>query len=251
VRPPQWAPGASYPTVLLIHGGPQSAWLDSWGTRWSAQLFASPGYGVVMVNPRGSVGYGQKFTDQVSRDWGGAAHTDLMNGLDAALARFGWLDSARVAAAGGSFGGYMANWIEGHDDRFRTLISHAGVYDLEAFAGATDEQFFVEWELGVYWDPLAMATQYRTWSPHLFAKRFHTPMLVIAGERDYRVPYTESLALFEALQRQGVTSRLVIFPDEGHWILKPQNQRLWWSEVLGWLQQGLAVAPAGTGIAPP
>jgi len=250
VRPPQWTPGATYPAVLLIHGGPQSAWLDSWSTRWNAGLFAAPGYGVVMVNPRGSRGYGQRFTDQVSRDWGGAAHADLMNGLDAALARFTWLDSTRVAAAGGSYGGYMANWIAGHDDRFRTLVSHAGVYDLEAIAGATDEQWFVEWELGVYWDPLAMATQYRTWSPHLYAKHFHTPMLVIAGERDYRVPYTESLALFAALQRQGVPSRLVVFPDEGHWILRPQNQRLWWREVLGWLQQGLAAPPPAQGIAP-
>jgi dipeptidyl aminopeptidase/acylaminoacyl peptidase len=238
VRPPQWAPGASYPVVLLIHGGPQVPWLDGWSRRWNAELFAAPGYGVLLVNPRGSPGYGQKFVDGVSHEWGGAAYADLMNGMDGALARFGWLDGARAAAAGGSYGGYMVNWIAGHTGRFKTLVSHAGVYDLEAMSGATDEHWFTDWEFTApYWDPLAMSTQYRTWSPHLYAKEFHTPMLVVAGERDYRVPYTESLSLFAALQRQNVPSRLVVFPDEGHWILKPQNQRFWWSEVLGWLSR--------------
>jgi dipeptidyl aminopeptidase/acylaminoacyl peptidase len=240
VRPPQWASGETYPVVLAIHGGPQSAWLDSWSTRWNAELLASPGYGVLLVNPRGSHGYGQKFTDGVTGEWGGAAYADLMNGLDAALQGYPWLDGTRAAAAGGSYGGYMVNWIAGHNTRFKALVSHAGVYDLEAIAGATEELWFTEWEFeGPYWDPLAMATQYRTWSPHLYAKDFRTPMLVIAGEQDYRVPYTESLSLFSALQRQGVASRLIVFPDEGHWILKPQNQRLWWSEVLGWLNRYL------------
>ena len=244
VRPPQWTPGASYPVVLLIHGGPQTPWLDSWSVRWNAELFASPGYGVVLVNPRGSPGYGQRFTDEVSGDWGGAAYADLMNGLDAALARFTWLDGARAVAAGGSYGGYMVNWIAGHNDRFKALVSHAGVFDLEAMSGATDELWFTDREFTApYWDPLAMATQYRTWSPHLYVARMRTPMLVIAGEQDYRVPYTESLSLFTALQRQGVPSRLIIFPGEGHWILKPQDQRLWWTEVLGWLRRWLG--PSG------
>ncbi len=243
VRPPQWASGASYPVVLLIHGGPQVPWLDSWSRRWNAELFAAPGYGVLLVNPRGSPGYGQKFVDGVSHEWGGAAYADLMNGVDAALVRFPWLDGSRAAAAGGSYGGYMVDWIAGHNDRFKALVSHAGVFDLEAFAGATDEHWFAEWEFTApYWDPLAMSTQYRTWSPHLYAKDFHTPMLVLAGEQDFRVPYTQSLALFGALQRQGVPSRLVVFPDEGHWILKPQNQRFWWGEVLGWLGRYLGDA---------
>lgn len=246
VRPPQWAPGATYPVVLLIHGGPQVPWLDAWSTRWNAQLFAAPGYGVVLINPRGSPGYGQKFTDAVSQDWGGAAYIDLMNGLNAALASYTWLDGTRAAAAGGSYGGYMVDWIAGHTDRFKALISHAGVYDLEAFAGATDEQWFPDWEFsGPYWDPLALATQYRTWSPHLYAKQFKTPMLVIAGERDYRVPYTESLSLFTALQRQNVPSRLIVFPDEGHWVLKPQNQRFWWEQVQAWLARWV-----GAGVNP-
>ncbi len=245
VRPPQWTPGATYPVVLAIHGGPQSPWLDSWSPRWNAQLFAAPGYGVVLINPRGSRGYGQRFTDEVSRDWGGAPYVDLMNGLDAALLRVPWLDGARAAAVGGSYGGYMVNWIAGHNGRFKALVSHAGVFDLEAMFGATDELWFTEWEFGApYWDPLAMATQYRTWSPHLSVKDFRTPTLVLAGEQDYRVPYTESLSLFTALQRQGVVSRLVVFPDEGHWILKPRNQQLWWSEVLGWLGRWLGATGA-------
>jgi len=243
VRPPQWAPGGSYPVVLLIHGGPQVPWLDAWSTRWNAQLFAAPGYAVVLINPRGSPGYGQRFTDAVSQDWGGAAYLDLMNGLDAALAAYPWLDGTRTAAAGGSYGGYMVDWIAGHTDRFKALISHAGVYDLESFAGATDEHWFPDWEFGgPYWDPLAMASQYRMWSPHLSAKRFRTPTLVIAGERDYRVPYTQSLAFFDALQEQGVPSRLIVYPDEGHWVLKPQNQRLWWEQVHAWLARWLAGA---------
>jgi dipeptidyl aminopeptidase/acylaminoacyl peptidase len=243
VRPPQWTPGATYPVVLIIHGGPQVPWLDSWMRRWNAELFAAPGYGVVLVNPRGSPGYGQKFVDGVSHEWGGAAYADLMNGMDAALARFMWLDGTHAAAAGGSYGGYMVDWIAGHTTRFKALISHAGVYDLEAATAPTDELWFPEWEFTApYWDPLAMATQYRTWSPHLYAKDFHTPMLVIAGEQDYRVPYTESLSLFAALQRQGVPSRLIVFPDEGHWILKPQNQRFWWGEVQGWLARYLSDA---------
>jgi dipeptidyl aminopeptidase/acylaminoacyl peptidase len=240
VRPPQWVPGATYPVVLAIHGGPQSAWLDSWNTRWNAQLFAAPGYAVVLVNPRGSLGYGQRFTEAVTGDWGGAPYLDVMNGFDAALQRFPWLDSTRAAAVGGSYGGYLVDWIAGHSGRFRALVSHAGVFDLEAMYGATDELWLMDWEFGgPYWDPLAMATQYRTWSPHLYAKAFQTPTLVTAGELDYRVPYTESLSLFAALQRQGVASRLVVFADEGHWILKPSNQRRWWSEVTGWLGRWL------------
>ena len=243
LRPPQWAPGKKFPVVLLIHGGPQVPWLDQWHGRWSYQMFASQGYGVVIINPRGSPGYGQKFVDAISRDWGGAVYSDLMLGLDAALAKDAWLDGTRLSAAGGSYGGYMVDWIAGHSDRFKALISHAGPYNLENMYGATEELWFPAWEYGgPYWDSTAMQQNYRKWSPHLFAKNFKTPTLVTAGELDYRVPYTEDLSFFSALQRQNVPSRLVVFPDEGHWVQKPQNQRLWWSEVQGWLGKYLQPA---------
>jgi len=236
LRPPQWTQGKKFPVVLLIHGGPQVPWLDQWHGRWNYQMFAAPGYGLVIINPRGSPGYGQKFVDAISRDWGGAVYSDLMLGLDAALAKDPWLDGTRMGAAGGSYGGYMVDWIAGHSDRFKALVSHAGPYNLENMYGATEELWFPTWEYGgPYWDSTAMAQQYRKWSPHLYAKNFKTPTLVTAGELDYRVPYTEDLSFFSALQRQGVPSRLVVFPDEGHWIQKPQNQKLWWSEVQGWL----------------
>ena len=240
VKPAQFQAGKKYPVLLLIHGGPQGAWDDSWGSRWAPQLFAAGGYGLVFINPHGSTGYGQKFVDAVSKDWGGKPYQDLMMGLDAALATHPWMDSTRMAAAGGSYGGYMANWIEGHSNRFKAIVSHAGVYNLEAMAGATEEQWFTDWELaGQYSNPTAMAEQYRKYSPHLFAKNFKTPMLVIAGELDYRIPYSESLSLFTALQRQNVPSRLLVFPDEGHWILKPQNSQLWWAEMHKWLGEHL------------
>lgn len=236
VKPPNFDPAQKYPVVFLIHGGPQGAWLDSWGGRWNFQLFGSIGAAVVAINPRGSTGYGQAFVDGVSRDWGGKAYEDLMKGLDAALARNPWMDSARVAAAGGSFGGYMVNWMAGHTNRFKALVSHAGIFNLENMYGATEELWFTEWEMGgPFWERQAMDEQYRRWSPHLSAQHFRTPMLVLHGEQDFRVPYYEGVSLFSALQRQGVPSRLVLYPDEGHWILKPQNSRLWYGEVLQWI----------------
>jgi len=244
VKPPDWQSGRTYPAVLLIHGGPQGEFLDNWHGRWNYQLFAAPGMAVVFLNPRGSNGYGQAFVDGVSKDWGGKVYTDVMDGLDSALVRYPWIDSTRLAAAGGSFGGYMVNWIEGHTDRFKALVSHAGPFNLENMGTATEELWFTEWEFGgPIWDSTALATQYRRYSPHLFAAHFHTPMLVLNGELDYRVPYTEGLSLFTALQRQGVPSRLVVFPDEGHWIGKPLNQRLWYAEVQGWLEKYLGEEP--------
>jgi dipeptidyl aminopeptidase/acylaminoacyl peptidase len=240
IRPPNWEPGKKFPLLLLIHGGPQGAWLDQWHGRWNFSLFASPGFAVVAVNPRGSTGYGQKFVDDISKDWGGKVYTDIMNGVDAALARNSWLDSTRMGAAGGSFGGYMTNWLEGHTTRFKALFTHAGVFNLENMYGATEELWFPEWEYGgPYWDKTAMETQYRVFSPHLYAASFKTPMLIVDGELDYRVPYFEGVSMFSALQRQGVPSRLIIFPDEGHWVGKPQNQRLWWNEGLGWFRKYL------------
>jgi dipeptidyl aminopeptidase/acylaminoacyl peptidase len=199
----------------------------------------------VIINPRGSTGYGQRFVDEVSKDWGGKPYVDLMRGLDAALSRNSWLDSSRLGAAGGSYGGYMVNWIAGHSHRFKALVSHAGPYNLENMYGATEELWFPEWEYGgPFWSDSAMRTQYRRYSPHLFAKSFRTPTLVLHGELDYRVPYTEGLSMFTSLRRQGIPSRLVVFPDEGHWIGKPQNQRLWWGEVQGWLGKHLGARTA-------
>ncbi len=245
VKPPQWQPGKKFPVLLLIHGGPQGAWLDSWGSRWAPQMFASGGYGLVILNPHGSTGYGQKFVDAVSRDWGGKTYDDLMKGVDAALKQNSWMDSTHMAAAGGSYGGYMVNWMAGHTNRFKALVSHAGVFNLESMAGATEEQWFVDNEFsGPWWNANAMASQYRKFSPHLFAKHFKTPTLVIHGEQDYRVPYTEGLSLFTALQRQNVPSRLLVFPDEGHWISKPQNSQLWWGEMHKWLGTYLNPRPS-------
>ena len=239
VKPPNFNPTKKYPTILLIHGGPQGAWLDQWHSRWNYQMFAAKGFGLVIINPRGSFGYGQKFVDAVSRDWGGQVQRDLMSGLDTALARNAWMDRNHLGMAGGSYGGYMVNWLLGHTNRFKAALSHAGPFNLEAMAGATEELWFTDWEFGRFTDTAMMRTQFRKFSPHLFAKNFRTPTLVTQGELDYRVIATESMQLFTALQRNNVPSRLIVFPDEGHWILKPQNQRLWWNEVQGWMTKYL------------
>ena len=236
VKPPQYVRGARYPLLVLIHGGPQGAWLDSFHSRWNAQMFAAPGYVTVLLNPRGSTGYGQQFIDQISRDWGGRVYVDIMSGVEHA-ARFPFVDSTRIAAAGGSYGGYMINWINGHSNRFDALITHAGVYDLESMYGSTEELWFPEWDLGG--PPWRNRTDYERWSPHRFAQHFQTPTLVMHGGQDFRVPYTQGLEAFTALRRQGVPARLVYFPDEGHWIGKPQNQVVWWDEVHAWLARYL------------
>ncbi len=236
VKPPQFDKSKKYPMILLIHGGPQGAWFDSWSYRWNAQMFASRGYVIVMPNPHGSTGYGQAFTEQISGDWGGAVYEDLMKGVDHVIKQ-GYVDPNRIGAAGGSYGGYMVNWILGHTNRFKALISHAGVYNLTSMYGATEELWFTEWEFkGNPWDNPQLYTK---WSPHLYAKNFKTPTLVVHGELDYRVPVGEGLQLFTTLQRKGVPSKLLYFPDEGHWILKPQNSELWYKTFLGWFDQWL------------
>lgn len=236
IKPPDFDPSRKYPMLLLVHGGPQGAWDDDWGYRWNPQIMAAPGYVVVMINPRGSTGYGQKFTDEIRDDWGGKPYIDLMDGVDSVLEHESYIDSTRLAEAGGSYGGYMTDWIATHTGRFRCLISHAGPYDLTSMYGATEELWFVEHDLrGTPW---TNPESYTKWSPSAYAAqlaKFHTPMLVIDGELDFRVPYTQDLELFTALQRQGVPSKLIIFPDEGHWVLKPQNSRLWYREFMNWL----------------
>ncbi|HET6646643.1 MAG TPA: S9 family peptidase [Pyrinomonadaceae bacterium] len=241
LKPRNFAPNRKYPLAVLIHGGPQSAWNNSWSYRWNPQIFTDAGYVVFMPNPRGSLGYGQKFVSEISADWGGKVFVDLKNGIAEVLRRNSYVDRNRIGGAGASYGGYMIDWILGHNNdprfKFKALVSHAGVYNLTSMYGATEELWFVEWEFkGTPWSNPAM---YQRWSPHMFAQNFNTPTLVTAGELDYRVPYGESLQLFTALQRRGVESKLLIFPDEGHWILKPQNSELWYRTVLDWFDKYL------------
>jgi dipeptidyl aminopeptidase/acylaminoacyl peptidase len=236
VKPPQFDAAKKYPMVLLIHGGPQGAWLDSWGYRWNPQMWAARGYVTVLLNPHGSTGYGQAFTEQISGEWGGAVYEDLLKGVDHVV-KLGYVDANRIGAAGGSYGGYMVNWMLGHTDRFKAFVSHAGVYNLTSMYGVTEELWFTEWEFkGNPWDNPQL---YAKWSPHLYAKNFKTPTLVVHGELDYRVPVGEGLQLFTTLQRRGVPSKLLYYPDEGHWVLKPQNSELWYKTVLDWFDQWL------------
>jgi dipeptidyl aminopeptidase/acylaminoacyl peptidase len=236
IRPPHFDPSRKYPLLLLIHGGPQSLWTDSWGYRWNEELFAAPGYVAVMINPRGSTGYGQKFTDEITDDWGGRVYEDLMKGVDYVVEKYPYVDANRVAAAGGSYGGYMIDWMATHTGRFKVLISHAGVYDKTSMYGATEELWFEEHDMAG--TPWTNPESYQKWSPSTYAgnlSKYKTPTLLICGELDYRVPYTQSLEFFTALQRQNVPSKLVVYPDEGHWILKPQNSQLWYKTFFEWL----------------
>jgi dipeptidyl aminopeptidase/acylaminoacyl peptidase len=228
------------PVLLLIHGGPQGSFGNSWSYRWNPWLFAAPGYGAVTVDFHGSTGYGQAFTDSIRRDWGGAPLQDLRLGLAAAGREDARLDTANACALGGSYGGFMALWIAGNwPDGFRCLVSHAGVFDQRAMAYETEELWFTEWEFGgPYFDPRA-AENYETNNPVRFVDRWRTPMLVIHGERDFRIPYSQSLGVFNALQRRNIPSRLVVYPDENHWILKPRNSIQWYREVHGWLDRWL------------
>jgi dipeptidyl aminopeptidase/acylaminoacyl peptidase len=232
VKPPGFQPDKKYPALMLIHGGPQSYWGENWSYRWNAQVFAAAGYVVAMPNPRGSTGYGQKFTDDINGDWGGRAYDDVMAATDY-VAKLPYVDGDRMAAAGGSYGGYMIDWILGHSRRFKALVSHAGVYDLRTESTETEELWFPTWEFGgMPWDNPEM---YQRWSPSLFVKEFRTPTLVIHGELDFRVPYGQGLQLFTGLQLQKVPSRLIVFPDEGHWILKPQNSLFWYKNFIDWI----------------
>jgi dipeptidyl aminopeptidase/acylaminoacyl peptidase len=234
VRPPGFDPSRTYPLLVLVHGGPQGAWTDGWTYRWNAQVFASAGYVVFMPNPRGSVGWGQEFTDDINQDWGGKVFEDVMRGTDFAESLPG-VEKGRAAAAGASYGGYMMNWIAGQTRRFRALVSHDGVFDLVSMYGSTEELWFPEWEFGgPYW---SNPRGYALHNPRDFVRNFATPTLVVHGEKDYRVPIEQGLAMFTALRRQGVPARLLVFPDENHWVLKPANSVRWYEEVVGWLDR--------------
>jgi len=237
VKPPFFDANKKYPVIFLIHGGPQGDFSDEFHYRWNLSMFAAPGYVVLAINFRGSKGYGQKFCDAVTGDWGGAPYQDLMTGLDIALAKYPYMDSERVAAAGASYGGFMVNWIAGHTNRFACLISHAGLFELHSKYGSTEELWFPEWEFRG--TPYHNPELYDRFSPCRYAKNFVTPTMVVHGELDFRVPVAQGFAMFTALQRQGIPSRLLYFPDEGHFVSKPQNARLWWQQVYGWLNQWL------------
>jgi dipeptidyl aminopeptidase/acylaminoacyl peptidase len=232
LKPPGFEPAEKYPLVYLIHGGPQGAWEDEYHYRWNYQMFAAPGYVVVAINFHASTGYGQDFTDAVSQDWGGAPYEDILKNIDFLTSTYDFIDADRMGAAGASYGGFMINWLEGHKHPFQCLVNHDGVYDQVSMYGATEELWFPEWELGgTPWDSPEL---YRKWSPSEYVKNFKTPMLVVHGENDYRVPYTQGLQVFTALQRQGVPSKLLYFPDEDHFVRKPQNAELWWKTVHEW-----------------
>jgi dipeptidyl aminopeptidase/acylaminoacyl peptidase len=234
VKPAGLAEGAKVPVAFLIHGGPQSSFGNGWSYRWNPAVFAGAGYGTVMVDFHGSIGYGQAFTDSINRDWGGKPLEDLKLGLAAAAAKYPWLDGANACAAGGSYGGYMTNWIAGNwPDGFKCLVTHAGVFDARAMAYETEELWFDEWEHGgPYYE---VAASYEKSNPVNHVTAWKTPMLVLHGEKDFHIPYSQGIATFTAAQRRGVESRLVMFPDENHWILKPKNSIQWYQEVLGWM----------------
>jgi len=241
IRPPNFDPAKKYPLKFLIHGGPQGAWGDAWSYRWNAELFAANGYVVVMINPRGSTGYGQAIVDGVNGDWGGKPFTDLMIGLDYAEQHYAFIDKNRECALGASYGGYMANWILGHTDRFRCIVSHDGMFNPESAFASTEEDWFNNWEFkGNPWDYYGKPDSenpYRKWSPALSAKNFKTPTLVVHGQLDYRLDVSEGFQLFDTLQLLKVPSRMLYFPDEGHWVLKPQNSQLWYKTVNDWVDQ--------------
>ena len=223
------------PILLLVHGGPQGSLPNAWSYRWNPRVFSGPGYGIVSVDFHGSTGYGQAFTDSINRNWGGWPLEDLKLGLAYATAHDPQLEANNACAAGGSYGGYMMNWIEGNwPDRFKCIIQHDGVFDARAMAYETEELWFDEWEHGgkaYYEDPAA----FEKWNPVNHVTAWKTPQLVITSEKDFRIPYTQGIAAFTALQRRDIPSRLLIYPDENHWVLKPKNSVQWYDEVFGWM----------------
>jgi|HubBroStandDraft_4_1064222.scaffolds.fasta_scaffold00025_14 dipeptidyl aminopeptidase/acylaminoacyl peptidase len=238
VKPYGFDPGKRFPVAFLVHGGPQGSMQNTWNYRENAQAFAGRGYAVVSIDFHGSSGYGQAFTDSISRDWGGKPLVDLQKGLAAAIARYPWLDGERVCAFGPSFGGFMMYWIEGNwPDRFRCIVSHDGVFDQRMMYYATEELWFMEWENGgtQYDNPRG----YEQSNPLDFVSKWRTPMLIVHGEQDFRIPYSQGLGAFTALQRRGIESKLLVFPDENHFVLKPANVLEWYHTVFDWLDAHL------------
>ena len=240
VTPPGFDQHKKYPALFWVHGGPQGAWEDAWSWRWNPEVLATAGYVVYLPNPRGSTGYGQPFVDGVSHDWGGKVYDDLMRGADD-LAALPFVDKARIGAAGASFGGFMMNWFQGHTTRFRAIFCHDGIAN-QLGQYATEELWFPEHEFGG--TPWAPGNSYERWNPASSADKFATPELIVHGERDYRIPVEQAYLMFTLLQRKGVPSRLLVFPDENHWVLKPANSRLWYATMIDWFHKWLGGAPA-------
>jgi dipeptidyl aminopeptidase/acylaminoacyl peptidase len=236
IKPPDFSANRLYPLLLLIHGGPHGAWGNNFHYRWNPQVFAAAGYVVISPNFHGSSSYGQEFTDQIRGDWGGAPYEDLMKGVDEAI-RWPFIDSTRLAAAGASYGGYMANWIAGHTDRFRCIVSHDGLFNLVTSLYSSDYIGGTLEELGgTPWEKVEVLHQA---SPSTYACNFKTPMLIIHGQLDYRVDVSEGLAIFQVLKAKGVPAKFLYFPDENHWVLKPSNSVKWYKEILDWLSRWL------------
>ncbi|NQD37515.1 S9 family peptidase [Permianibacter sp. IMCC34836] len=236
LKPANYEQGKKYPIAFLVHGGPQGSFGDHFHYRWNAEAFAGQGYAVIMIDFHGSTGYGQAFTDAISLDWGGKPFEDLQKGFDAAVGKYDYMDANRACALGGSYGGYMMNWIAGNwSDRFRCIINHAGIFDTRSMYYTTEELWFTEWENGGphFSNPEA----YEKHNPIHQVNNWKTPMLVIHGLKDFRVPYSQGLSTFTALQRRGVPSELLVFPDENHWILKPQNSKQWHGAVFDWMKR--------------
>jgi dipeptidyl aminopeptidase/acylaminoacyl peptidase len=244
LKPPGFDASKKWPVAYLVHGGPQGAWEDGWSFRWCPELWAAQGYVVALPNPRGSTGFGQKYVDEITGDWGGKCYEDLMKGADY-IESLPYVDKNRIGAAGASFGGYMMDWFATQTPRFKCLISHCSVYNFESEYTTTDELWFDEWEHGG--PPWGKNREsYEKHSPHRFAAnlgKFKTPMLLIQNDLDFRCPVGQGIELFSALQRQGVPSKLINFPDEGHWVLKPANSKFWHEEVFAWMTK--YVPPGG------
>jgi dipeptidyl aminopeptidase/acylaminoacyl peptidase len=238
LKPPFFDESRKYPMVFLIHGGPQGAWTDDFHFRWNLSMFAAPGYVVVAINFHGSRGYGQPFTDAVSNDWGGAPFEDQVLGQAYAVEHFPFIDPDKIVAAGASYGGYMINWIAGNHDRFkypfRALVCHDGIFDSRSMYYSTEELWFEEWEHGgTPWT----SDLFEKFNPALLVEKFEIPMLVVHGANDFRVPVTQGLMLFTALQRRGIESKMLYFPDEDHFVQKPKNARFWWNSVMEWFKE--------------
>lgn len=238
LKPPGFDASRKYPVVFLIHGGPQGAWDDAWSSRWNASLWAAQGWVVAAPNPRGSTGFGQKFVDEISQDWGGKVMVDLAAVFDTVV-KLPYVDASKQGIAGASYGGYAVNWLIGHDNRFKAAVSHDGVFNLESMALATEEQWFTDWEFGGPPTSAKAREQFAKWSPHLFAQNIKTPTLVITNQLDFRVPVDQGLQLFTALRRNGVAAEALVFEDEGHWVLKALNSKLWHEQVFGWMKKHL------------
>jgi dipeptidyl aminopeptidase/acylaminoacyl peptidase len=237
IKPPNFDPARKYPVVFLIHGGPQGAWQDSWSTRWNPSLWAAQGWIVAAPNPRGSTGFGQTFVDEISGDWGGKVMQDL-DAVFAAVSKLPSVDTAHMGIAGASYGGYAVNWIIGRQpNRFKAAVTHDGVFNLESMSMATEELWFPEWEFGGPSSSPKARAQFAKWSPHQFAHNIKTPTLIVTNELDFRVPVDQGLQMFTVLRRNNVPSEMLVYPDEGHWVLKALNSRAWHEAVFGWIKK--------------